>query len=571
MTDGTPVGGGRPSPGSRPEPHTPSTMAASPRPVAPTRLALLTALALGFAGLAGIAIGTVAWLSFPAPTPPASTAAGAIWPVSPTPAGLARDTAVRPAAPAPPLRLTDQDGRPFDLASLRGEPVLVFFGYTHCPDVCPTNLADVRDALKLIDGKAGVVFVTVDPARDDAAAMKQYVGFYQAGFIGLTGTDDEIRAAAGAWGVSYAKVETGSASGYAMAHTADTFLVDADGRLRHRIWFGAGPEVMAARVNGLATEILATPAPAVPGSPANATPPGATPAPASPGAGSPAASPPAGPSSAPSPSPATAVRARLESAVVRAGPNRIVVTVSDPANRELAAPDVAASFSFRSTDDPTLAAVEVPGTFIWVVRGGKAAYVAVMTLPRPGGYDATITLDGPTGRVGSAGFTMVAREQSPTPPIGAPAPSVRTPIAADVDGNLQLISSDTFPDPRFYQHSVDELLAAHRPFVFTIYSPAFCPTTACGPLLRYMKEIADEFPTVAFVHAEPYVMRDLGGRIQPEYEGNGYAWASWSQAYGIPVEPYVFVVGADGRIVASFELIVGSDEIRAAIRTATGG
>ena len=65
-------------------------------------------------------------------------------------------------------------------------------------------------------------------------------------------------------------------------------------------------------------------------------------------------------------------------------------------------------------------------------------------------------------------------------------------------------------------------------------------------------------------------MRDLGGRIQPRYDEGHFAWAPWSLAYGIPVEPYVFVVGADGRIVASFELIVGSDEIRAAIRTATG-
>jgi len=565
MTDGTPGTGRRPSAGDHPGLHTPSTMAASPRPVAPTRLALLTALALGFAALSGIAIGVVAWLALPAPTPPSSTAGGVIWPVSPTPVGLGRDTTVRPAAPAPPLRLTDGEGRPFDLASLRGRPVLVFFGYTHCPDVCPTNLADVRDALKLVDGKVGVVFVTVDPARDDAAAMRQYVDYYQSGFVGLTGTDDEIRAAAGAWGVSYAKVETGSAAGYAMAHTADTFLVDAEGRLRHRIWFGAGPEIIGARVNGLSTEPVATAAPAATraASTPAATPPASTPA----ASAAPAPNPSPG---GPSPSPATAVRARLESAVVRAGPNRIVVTVSDPNNRELAKPDVVASFTFHSTDDPSLAPVEVPGMFIWVVRGGKAAYVAEMTLPRPGGYDATITLDGPAGRVGSAGFTMVAREQSPTPPIGAAAPSVRTPIAADVGGDLQLISSDVFPDPRFYQHSVDELLAAHKPFVFTIYSPAFCPTTACGPLLRYMKEIASEFPTVAFVHAEPYVMRDLGGRIQPEYEGNGYAWASWSQAYGIPVEPYVFVVGADGLIVASFELIVGSDEIRAAIRTATG-
>jgi hypothetical protein len=396
--------------------------------------------------------------------------------------------------------------------------------------------------------------------------MKQYVDYYQAGYIGLTGTDDEIRAAAGAWGVSYAKVETGSASGYAMAHTADTFLVDAEGRLRHRIWFGAGPQILAARVNGLATEALAPTVPAAPTAPAVATPAAVSTPAAAPAVPTPAAS-----SAVPSPSPATAVRVRLESTVVRAGPNRIVVTVSDPNNRELATPDVAATFRFRSTDDPALAPVEVPGTFIWVVRGGKAAYVAEMTLPRPGGYDATITLDGPAGRIGSAGFVMVAREQSPTPPVGAPAPSVRTPIAADVGGNLQLISSDVFPDPRFYEHSVDELLAAHKPFVFTIYSPAFCPTTACGPLLRYMKELAPEFPAMTFVHAEPYVMRDLGGRIQPEYEGNGYAWAAWSQAYGIPVEPYVFVVGADGRIVASFELIVGSDEIRAAIRTATGG
>jgi protein SCO1/2 len=533
--------------------------------MAPTRLALLTALALGFAALAGIAIGAVAWLSMPAAAPPSSTSRAAIWPVSPTPEGLARDTAIRPASAAPPLQLSDQDGNPFDLAQLRGEPVLVFFGYTHCPDVCPSNLADVRDALKLVDGKVGVVFVTIDPERDDAASMKQYVDYYQAGYLGLTGTDDEIRTAAGAWGVSYAKVESDSASGYAMAHTADTWLVDAEGRLRHRIWFGAGPEVIADRINGLAREILETPAPtpaatAIPTAAATPTP-SASAAPGSSPSESPAAS----------PTPATTVLARLQSSVIRAGTNRLVVTVSDPANRELALPDVVASFAFRSTDDPSLAPIEVRGTFIWIVQGGKAAYVAEMSLPRAGPYTGTITLDGPGGRVGSDDFPVLAGEQSPTPPIGVSAPSVRTPIAADVGGNLQLISSDIFPDPRFYEHSVDELLAAGRPFVFTIYSPAFCPTTACGPLLSYMKTVADEFPDMTFVHAEPYVMRDIGGRIQPELNGGLWAWASWSEAYGIPVEPFVFVVDADGTIVASFELIVGTDEIRAAIRAATEG
>ena len=541
-------------------------MAASPRPVAPSRLALLTVLALGFAALVGIGVGALAWAGMATQPPPAGDEGGYIWPVSPTPEGLGRDTAVRPAAPAPALRLTDQEGRPFDLASLRGEPVLVFFGYTHCPDVCPTTLADVRDALALIDGNVGVVFVTIDPARDDAAAMKQYVGYYQAGFIGLTGSDDEIREAAGAWGVSYAKIESTSASGYAMAHTADAFLVDAEGRLRHRIWFGAGPEVIAARVNGLATEAIETPPPAVPT--AAATPPAAVATPAPPPTAAP--TPAAGGTPVASPTPLTVVTARLQSSVIRAGTNRIVVTVSDPDNRELAKPDVVAAFTFRLRDDPSLAPVEVPGMFIWVVRGGKAAFVAEMTLPRAGAYTGTITLDGPAGRIGSDDFPVLAGERSPTPPIGSRAPSVRTPIAADVGGNLHLISSDVFPDPRFYEHSVDELLAAGKPFVFTIYSPAFCPTTACGPLLRYMKEIATEFPDVTFVHAEPYVMRDLGGRIQPEYNEGIFEWAAWSRAYGIPVEPFVFVVDGSGTIVASFELIVGSDEIRAAIRSATG-
>jgi protein SCO1/2 len=543
-------------------------MTASPRPVAPTRLALLAALALGFAALAGIGVGALAVIGMANQPPPAGEEGGYIWPVSPTPEGMDRDTAVRPLAPAPPLRLTDQDGRAFDLADRAGRPVLLSFGYTHCPDVCPATLADVRDALALIDEPTDVVFVSIDPARDDVATMKQYVGYFGPEFTGLTGTEDEIRQVAGDWGIQYARVDTGSASGYAMAHTADAFLIDAEGRLRHRIWFGAGPEVLAARVNGLASEALETQAP----TPAATAAPAVTAAPAATAAPAPTPAPSvAGPTPGPAASPATAVRVRLESTVVRAGPNRIVVTVSDPENRELAKPDVVARFTFRSTDDPGLAPVEVQGRFIWVVVGGKAAYVAEMDLPRAGRYVGTIALEGPAGAVGAADFSMTAGEQSPTPPIGSRAPSVRTPVAADVGGNLKLISSDTFPDPRFYERSVDELLAAGRPFVFTIYSPAFCPTTACGPLLSYMKEIAGEFPEMAFVHAEPYVMRDLGGRIQPEYEGNAFAWASWSRTYGIPVEPFVFVVDGAGEIVASFELIVGTDEIRTAIRSALGG
>jgi len=171
--------------------------------------------------------------------------------ITPPPLGV-RETAYDPPRAAPALRLTDQDGRPFDLASLRGEPVLVYFGYTHCPDVCPTTLADIREALRLVDVPIRVAFVTVDPARDDAAAMKQYVDYYQSGFIGLTGSEAEIAAAAEAWGVSYRKLESDSAPGYAMAHSTETYLVDAEGRLRHHLFFGAGPELFAEKIRDVA-------------------------------------------------------------------------------------------------------------------------------------------------------------------------------------------------------------------------------------------------------------------------------------------------------------------------------
>ena len=181
-----------------------------------------------------------------------ATAAPIEMPAATVPVLGERETAYEPPRPAPDLRLTDQDGRPFDLASLRGKPVLVYFGYTHCPDVCPTTLADLREALRLVDDPVGVVFVTVDPARDDAAAMKTYVDYYQSGFTGLTGSEAEIADAAEAWGVSYRKLDSDSAAGYAMAHSTDTYLLDAEGTLRHHLFFGASPELIAERINEVA-------------------------------------------------------------------------------------------------------------------------------------------------------------------------------------------------------------------------------------------------------------------------------------------------------------------------------
>jgi protein SCO1 len=165
-----------------------------------------------------------------------------------------RETAYDPPVAAPPLVLTDQDGKPFDLATLKGGgPVFVYFGYTHCPDVCPTTLADIREGIKKAGVPAKVVFVTIDPARDDAAAMKQYTGYYGDGYTGLTGTAVQIARAAADWGVSYRQLPSESANGYAMAHSTEAYLLDSDLNLRHHIFFGAGSDLIAEKLRDVAT------------------------------------------------------------------------------------------------------------------------------------------------------------------------------------------------------------------------------------------------------------------------------------------------------------------------------
>ena len=109
-------------------------------------------------------------------------------------ATMPRSFEVADPPPAPPLELTDQDGRPFTLASLAGRPVLVFFGYTHCPDVCPESIGIISQALAASPAGARAVFVSIDPERDDVAAMKAYTALPADGRSpGSTGAPDEVR------------------------------------------------------------------------------------------------------------------------------------------------------------------------------------------------------------------------------------------------------------------------------------------------------------------------------------------------------------------------------------------
>ncbi|QFU14992.1 SCO family protein [Microvirga thermotolerans] len=129
-----------------------------------------------------------------------------------------------------PFQLTDQEGRPFSSEALKGKPFALFFGFTHCPEVCPTTLYDLTQDLEALGRDAdrlNVVFVTVDPERDTPEPMKTYLSSFDPRIVGLTGTADEIAAAAKAYKVYYKKVPT--ESGYTMDHTATIFLMDGKG------------------------------------------------------------------------------------------------------------------------------------------------------------------------------------------------------------------------------------------------------------------------------------------------------------------------------------------------------
>ena len=148
-------------------------------------------------------------------------AAGIIW-------------AVRPQAPPPsliggPFRLENAEGKTVTDADFRGKPFLVYFGYTHCPDICPTTLAQISDVFKrLPDKPIKAVFITVDPERDTSELMADYVSSFDPRIVGLSGTPEEIAAVEKAYRV-YARKAPTKDGDYGMDHSSIIYLMDAKG------------------------------------------------------------------------------------------------------------------------------------------------------------------------------------------------------------------------------------------------------------------------------------------------------------------------------------------------------
>ncbi len=130
-----------------------------------------------------------------------------------------------------PFTLTDHHGARRSLADFRGKIVLLYFGYTHCPDVCPMDLAEIASLLRSLGAKADGVqalYVTVDPARDTAAHLAGYVTAFDSRILGLTGSVEEIRAVAGRYKAYFARVPPGQ--GYLVEHSANFYILDREGK-----------------------------------------------------------------------------------------------------------------------------------------------------------------------------------------------------------------------------------------------------------------------------------------------------------------------------------------------------
>lgn len=155
------------------------------------------------------------------------------------------------------LSMNDQEGRPRTLGDFKGKVLVVFFGYTQCPDVCPTTLAELVQVKKALgpDGeRVQGIFVTVDPERDTTELLKAYMANFDPSFVALRGTHDQTVAAAKEFKVFFAKVSGKTPETYTMDHTAASYLFDAQGRVRIFSRYGSGVQALTDDLKTLLAE-----------------------------------------------------------------------------------------------------------------------------------------------------------------------------------------------------------------------------------------------------------------------------------------------------------------------------
>lgn len=184
---------------------------------------------------------------------------GASFTTSPGAAAGFAGRVIDPPLPAPDFTMTDHQQRPFTLSDHRGRLVVLFFGYTHCPDVCPATLGQFKRVKLLLEEAAEHVqfaFITVDPEHDTPQRLASYVGPVDPDFLGLWAGPEELEPILRAYGVFVEKTPAEeSPVGYWITHTSSSYIIDGEGRLRLQEPFGASPEAVADDLRRLIAEL----------------------------------------------------------------------------------------------------------------------------------------------------------------------------------------------------------------------------------------------------------------------------------------------------------------------------
>jgi hypothetical protein len=252
------------------------------------------------------------------------------------------------------------------------------------------------------------------------------------------------------------------------------------------------------------------------------------------------------------------------------GKSRLLFALVDDQNQPIANEDLQVEIGFFDLcADPATPTEILTPTFAWGITGLSGFYAVTPTFERPGTWGAAVAVVDPaTGKADGAKLQFSVAEDGSTPRVGERAPSVATPTLADVGGDVRRLSTDPEPEPAFHETSLADALAAGEPFLLGFITPAFCTSAQCGPTIDVVKDAVAEAP-IRTVVVEPYELTWDGVRLQPVLQDNGFVPVEAARAYGIPTEPWLFLVDGDGTVAASYEAVVGKQELVDAIRSLT--
>lgn len=236
-------------------------------------------------------------------------------------------------------------------------------------------------------------------------------------------------------------------------------------------------------------------------------------------------------------------------ASIGTGEQRILIALVDPeTNAYLATENDAATALLRNENGSPLGEYELD--FVWTVPGVRGVYVGYFEIPEAGVYQLSVEREG-LAESGPTGFVTV--DNPPMVGPGDPAPLSETRLGADVD-DLSLITSDPQPSPDLYEMTVAEAVSNGTPSLVVFATPAFCTTQSCGPMLSQVKDLKFDYPGIDFVHVEIYEDLQVETNEELEVVDSVLEWQ-------LPSEPWIYIIDADGVVVAAFEGAVNDNEL----------